>query len=291
MIGYTYLERVFFCKGAAMDNVKLVDFHVHSNASDGLFSPLEVVKIMAGAGLAAIGLTDHDTINGLPEAACAADQYGIELLPGVEISAVEDNVDIHILGYYPQKRDHLYEMLEDLQKERFARMEVMVEKLKSYGFRIKPEEVTAEARDAAPGRMHLARLMLKKKYVHSLNQAFSLYLQRNRPAFVPRRTFTIKQAMGLLAEAEAIPVIAHPGYIGKQVIERLLVMGLKGIEVFHPDHSPSLIKHYQEVAKEHALIITGGSDFHGDSNNKTNYSRCQAIPICYLQQMKKLIPQ
>jgi len=265
----------------------MVDFHVHSNASDGIFSPEEVIKITSKAGLLAVGLTDHDTLIGLTEAALAAKKYGIELIHGVEISVIEDYQEIHILGYYPQQVSQFEKALNYLQEERFVRMEAMIAKLKGLGIKIETEEITLEAGTAAPGRLHLARLMRKKNYVRSLNEAFALYLNRNRPAYVPRRTFNLREAMTLILEVGAVPVIAHPGENGKTMIEKLVTMGLRGIEVFHPDHNRSMINYYLNLAHQKKLIITGGSDFHGDSKLKINYPGHLAVSADYLDELKK----
>lgn len=271
-----------------MDKFSKVDFHLHSNISDGIFSPEEIIKITSEAGLAAAGLTDHDSVNGLNEAAAAADKHNIELIPGVEISVIEDDQEVHILGYYPRYMNQLQEALTSLQKERFVRMEAIVSKLSKLGLKISPDEVTNEAGKAAPGRLHIARLLLKKKYVNTLNQAFTTYLNRNRPAYVPRHTLSLKQVMSLLIEVGAIPVIAHPGGRSKNTIDKLVSMDLKGIEVFHPDHSHALVKYYLEIANRNGLIITGGSDFHGESRLNINYPASLAVSADYLDKMKSL---
>lgn len=272
-----------------MNPLKKVDFHMHSSASDGLFRPQELMKIAAGAGLAAVGLTDHDTVNGLPEAQKAAGKYGIELIPGVEISVLDDGFEIHMLGYYPRHFNQLKTVLEKMQRERFLRMDLIVDKLKKLRFKINTGEVLTEAGKAAPGRLHLARLLLKKNYVHTLAEAFSLYLNRDRPAYVPRRTMSIGQVMDLLQEVEAIPVIAHPGNKGKSVVEKLIPEGLAGIEVFHPDHNKALARYYRDLALDKKLIITGGSDYHGESGVGGAYPIGRAVPYSYLVRMKRLI--
>ncbi len=270
-----------------MNQEKKVDFHMHSNASDGLFSPQELFRMAAAAGLAAAGLTDHDTVNGLPEAERAAHSLGLELIPGVEISVLDEGQELHILGYYPRYSEQLKAALEGMQRERFRRMEMLMAKLKLLGFKINPEEVRAEAGTAAPGRLHLARVLLKKKYVHTLAEAFTLYLGRNRPAFIPRKTPSIVTVMGLLTEVGAIPVFAHPGRDGHKYIDKLIHLGLKGIEVYHPDHGLPLAGKYRAMADDKGLLVTGGSDFHGDSLQRPLYSPRFAVPYFYLEQLKE----
>ncbi len=269
---------------------KKVDFHMHSNASDGLFNPQQLIEIAADAGLAAVGLTDHDTVTGLPEASKTADLMGVELIPGVEISALDEGQEIHILGYYPAHYEQLKNILEDIRQERFRRMDSIVNKLMALGFKVRPEEVLAEAGDAAPGRLHIARFLLKKKYVHTISEAFTQYLGRSRPAYVPRQTMSIDEVMSVLLEVGALPVVAHPGVeVKKSTIEKLISLGLIGIEAYHPDHSKAMVKYYKKLAEENGLHITGGSDFHGESVLQPDYRVQHAISYTYLEKFKELI--
>lgn len=263
-----------------------VDLHLHSSASDGLFTPRQVLEITASAGLSAVGLTDHDTVSGLDEAEEAAVDLGLELVPGVEISIYENNREIHLLGYYPQNLNDLSSALEDIRCKRFRRMELIVNNLKTLGIKIEAEEVLAEAGDAAPGRLHLARLLLKKKYVHTINEAFMIYLNRGKPAFVSRESMSAAEVLDLLHQVGAVSVFAHPGNAGKEVLEELLEAGLQGIEAYHPDHSKGLIRYYREYAAAKKLFITGGSDFHGQSINNPGYQKQYAISYDYLQALK-----
>ncbi len=270
-----------------MTKQNLIDLHTHSTASDGIYNPVELIQIASSAGIAALGLTDHDSVAGLAEGIAAAGKYGVELVPGVEITILEDQREIHILGYYPQDRDRLHAELEDIREERHSRMKKIVDKLIKQGFEINLNEVLVEAGPSAPGRLHLARILVKKKYVHTLDEVFKLYLNPDRAAYVPRRLMTLKRAMQLLYSVGAIIVIAHPGIMGKKIIDRLLPLGLQGIEVFHPDHSATQKKLYLHLAQVNGLLITGGSDFHGDRENTTGYPRHLAISGSYLNDLKK----
>ncbi len=272
-----------------MKTLKKVDFHMHSNASDGLFSPQKLLKIAAAAGLSAAGITDHETINGLPEAYQAAKKLELELIPGVEISVLEDEQEIHILGYYPRNCGHLKAVLEEIRHDRFKRMELIISRLKKLGFKINPEEVLIEAGEAAPGRLHLARILFKKKYVQTLAEAFSLYLGRNCPAFVQRKTPALEEVMDLYITVKAITVLAHPGQCGNKIIEKLIRCGLKGIEVYHPDHGKTLARYYKNMAVEKKLLITGGSDFHGANLKRPEYPAHRAVPYSYLEKLKEHI--
>ncbi len=263
-----------------------VDLHMHSTASDGLFSPQEVMEIAAAAGLRAAGLTDHDTIDGLAEASAAADKCGIELVPGVEISVLDEKLEVHILGYYPLYREQLEKALAETQNERLIRMEKIMHRLGKMGFDIRLEEVLEEADQAAPSRMHLARLLKKKKYVHTTDQAFSLYLNPDCPAYVPRHTLTLRGVMGLLRDVAAVPVIAHPAAESKKLIDLLIPLGLKGIEVYHPQHDKVREQYYARLAHEKDMLITGGSDFHGESRDRPGYPVHRAISGHYLTLLK-----
>ncbi len=266
-----------------------VDLHVHSNYSDGLDSPGEIIAKTSAAGLEAVALTDHETIAGWHEAADASCQAGIEFVPGVEISALFEANEVHILGYYPRHPERISCALEGMRTERMERMERIALKLKSMRMAISLEEILTEAGKAAPGRMHVARLMLKKKYVHTLREAFSLYLDPERPAYVARRIISAAGAVDLLKEAEAIPVIAHPGPNGDRVIAELIPMGLLGIEAFHPGHNNSLSVHYCALAARNGLLITGGSDYHGEELKLSSFPQHLAISASYLEKMKNFL--
>jgi 3',5'-nucleoside bisphosphate phosphatase len=274
--------------GVTNISLKKIDLHLHSNASDGIFSPSELIRIVATAGIRAAALTDHDTTAGLSEAEHTATQMGIEFVPGVEISTTSGEHEIHILGYYPRRYDELEVALNKLRKDRYRRMELMINKLKGYGFKIKLEDLLFESGGAAPGRLHLARLLLNKKYVHSLDQAFSLYLRHDRPAYVPREGLKTVEAVDLLVSVGAIPVIAHPGTTGTEIIEKLIAKGLKGIEVYHPDHSRGLAGKWLKFALLKGLIATGGSDYHGDTNSFKQYPVYHAVDYNLLEGLKTL---
>ncbi|MBW6462617.1 MAG: PHP domain-containing protein [Firmicutes bacterium] len=268
-------------------NVEKVDLHMHSNASDGLLSPNELSLRAAEAGLAAFALTDHDTLDGLAKAAAAAKNYNIEFVPGVEISTEIEGREVHILGYYPLNKNDLNAALNDMKSERHVRMNKMLEALHKLGFKIKMEDILLESGSAAPGRLHLARLLLKKKYVHSLDEAFSVYLGRDKPAYVPRNYVQVEDVLNLLKNSGAVPVLAHPGVDGKYSLKKLVVLGLKGIEVFHPDHSPNLVRIYRQAAENMGLVITGGSDYHGGELTPSSYSGKFAVEKYYLNRLKE----
>lgn len=262
------------------------DLHLHSNRSDGIYSPRQLFKIAAQAGLKAAALTDHDTMEGVEAGLAAGLKYGIEIVPGVEISAYEAGREIHLLGYYPAYPDDLKAELLRIRQGRFERMERILEKLNTLGFSLRLDQICKEAAPAAPGRLHLARHMVKKNLVNNLRQAFSLYLERGKPAYVPRINLTPARALYLLLETGAIPVLAHPGLNGKTLLPQLAALGLKGVEVFHPDHSTAQRRYYRQFAEGNNLLITGGSDFHGDPQVRAHSPGSVSIPYHYLEKLK-----
>ncbi len=267
---------------------KLVDLHTHSSASDGLYSPAELVNLASKAGLSAIALTDHDTVDGLVEAEEAAVKAGIEFIPGIEIGIVHEGEEIHILGYYLSNRNLLNQELKVQKVERLNRMIAMRKKMSDMGFKIGIDEVLAESGEAAPGRMHLARLLVKKRYVHNTDQAFSLYLKQDGPAYVPRKTISLDSVMELLSRTAKLIAIAHPKKAGESLIKLLLEKGLNAVEVFHPEHSKERVNYYKKVAAENKLLITGGSDYHGDRGSRS-YPVRLAIDYSYLDNIKGFI--
>lgn len=266
----------------------IVDLHMHSNASDGLYTPARLVELSAGFGLTALALTDHDTFSGIDEAVRAGSALGIEVVPGIELSTYEGDREYHILGYYASRLSCLAGVLETLRLERVRRIKKMIGLLNGLGMAVGFEEVLAAASPAAPGRLHLARVMVGKGFTRSIREAFLYYLQRGKPAFVPRAVLTPERAVLLLQEAGAVSVLAHPGPAGRDILPRLVSFGLQGVEVFHPDHSRAWRRYYYRHAREAGLLITGGSDFHGDLKRE-RHPGCQKIPYDYLQQLKESI--
>jgi 3',5'-nucleoside bisphosphate phosphatase len=269
-----------------INKADLVDLHMHSNFSDGILSPAALAETSAKAGLIAFSLTDHDTLDGLKEALAATKRLTIEFVPGIEMSCLLGDREVHILGYYPQQSDQLLEVLKRMQDERRRRIEKVITALRNLGFKLDLDDLKDEAKDAAPGRLHLARLLLKRKYVHTVDEAFKLYLGKGKPAYVSRKLLTAAEVLQLLKDCGAITVLAHPGREGKGDVDSLLTIGLDGVEVFHPDHSPSLVKYYKGIAEKYNLLITGGSDFHGDFRSHILYSTKHAIDLSYLEKLK-----
>ncbi len=247
------------------------DLHLHTTASDGVFSAEEIAKLVQRADVTFFAVTDHDTMDALPDAIDAAYDRGLAFLPGVEISTEGDD-EIHILGYGVKYQDEtLASCLRQAVKDRRDRILAMAEKLKALGMALPMDEVIARA-GGSLGRPHLARAMMDMGYVESVQQAFDLYLGKGKSAYLPRATMTASQAISLLRDRGAVPVLAHPGLI-RWPLERLLPMlkvwqdaGLRGIEVYHPANQANY-PYWARLARQRGLLVTGGSDFHDGTSS------------------------
>ena len=242
-----------------------VDLHIHSTASDGSLTPEEIVQIAQDKGLFAIAITDHDTVAGVQPALHAAQGTGLHVLPGVEISVDFDETEIHILGYFIDlEHEPLLRAMEKVRGGRYSRAEEMVRRLRELGVEITMDDVLAEAGDGAIGRPHVARALVKLGVVRDGQEAFDKYLKRGKPAYVPRYKLSPEEAVHLIVDAGGLPVFAHPGLARRDdMIDALIPEGLRGIEAYHTEHSPTQTQKYINMAKRRGLYVTGGSDSHG----------------------------
>jgi 3',5'-nucleoside bisphosphate phosphatase len=242
------------------------DLHVHTDASDGQFSPIQVIGLAKEKGVNLLAITDHDTLDGLDKVREQA--LGIDILPGVEISAGGDN-EVHILGYgIHDGMKRLHALLQDMRKEREERVRRMIEKLRSLGMPIDLDEIASPQADSL-GRAHIGRAMVKKGLADSIYDAFEKYLSPGRPGFEPRPKRKVSQVIRLLREEGAVPVIAHPGLLKMDPEELRPLLnewkdeGLMGLEAYHPAHLPAMTRTWDGLARKSGLLVTGGSDFHG----------------------------
>ncbi|ODT45057.1 MAG: hypothetical protein ABS70_04010 [Nitrospira sp. SCN 59-13] len=247
-----------------------IDLHLHTTHSDGSCSTAEVMAFAKQAGLTALALTDHDIVDGIPEATAIGKELGIEVVPGVEISSRLGESELHILGYFLNWTDpQLGLRLKTLRDSRHLRNPKIVQRLNELGIPITYEEVRALAGTESVGRPHIARLLMEKKFVTSAKEAFDRYLANGRPAFVDRELPEPAEAVRWIREAGGVPVLAHPTWVrtsadGLRVLVRdLKAAGLGGIEVHYSTHTPSQTTEYLDLAKQCDLLVTGGSDFHG----------------------------
>jgi hypothetical protein len=247
-----------------------VDLHIHTTASDGAHAPAAVVHMAAEAGLAAIAITDHDTVSGLADAREAAQSEKIELLNGVEVSAEFPGGTMHILGYgFDPDNVPLREMLQQFQRNRAERNPRILTCLARMGMPLSYQTVRAKAGGETVGRPHIAQAMIDAGYVHTADEAFSRYLGRGCPAYVERRRAAPQEAIRVIREAGGLAVLAHPTQLRRPMSEvrrvtaELAGLGLEGIETYHPDHSADDARTFEVLARELGLIMTGGSDYHG----------------------------
>ena len=248
-----------------------VDLHCHTTASDGTLKPADLVDLAAGRGLRAIGLTDHDTIEGWNAAEKAAQKIGITLIKGIEINTDWQGREIHILGYGMDGdnisfKNHLY----DLQEKRVLRVKKIIDKLTGLGLEISFEEVNGFSKGESIGRPHVAQALVKKGYVENTQMAFNYFLKIGAPAYVPRYKLHPEQAVRIIRNAGGVAILAHPGAqeISFKQIHELVTAGLQGIEICHPDPSPEQIITYKKIANSLGIIATGGSDYHGPEIKK-----------------------
>ena len=247
------------------------DLHLHSTASDGSDPPAAVVRRAAEHGFTAIALADHDTMDGVPEAAAEAERIGIELIPAVEYSTLDGEREIHLLGYGLDANDPaLRAELSRLRAGRFDRARGMVEKLNELGVKIEWSRVQELAGDENVGRPHIARAMQEAGYIREIKDAFTEeYIASNGRAYVERVKISPEEAIAQVRAAGGIAVLAHPGRfrgddtVEDDVIERYVAAGLQGIEVFYSRHSEAMTAHYFGLAGRLGLLVTGGSDDHG----------------------------
>ncbi|MGF6352794.1 putative metal-dependent phosphoesterase TrpH [Paenibacillus sp. 4624] len=248
------------------------DLHTHSQASDGMQPPADNVKLAKKRGLTAVALTDHDTVAGVAEAQRAGKEYDIDVIAGVEISTRAGGKDIHVLGYYVNTEDELFlQRLRGLREAREERNHLIIGKLQQLGVDITWQEVLdglgrALEPDESIGRPHMADVLVKKGYATDMRDAFDQYLAEGKPGFVSVPRVTPEDACKWIRAAGGAAVIAHPGlYNDDELVRRIIAASLPdGIEVFHSDHGPEEECRFAEMAREYDLIVTGGSDYHGE---------------------------
>lgn len=260
-----------------------VDLHAHSTASDGTAEPGTIPAIAAAAGVAAIALTDHDSINGVAAAMAAAASARIRLVPGVELSATEDGYEVHVLGLHIDVNGHLETALEKFRTERAERAALMVARLTALGVQISFADVEREAAGGAIGRPHVARALVAIGECESLRDAFDRYLGFGRAAFVPKPKMSVREAVELIHAAGGLAIWAHPGQEGRlERIERFARSGMDGVEVRHPSHSDDDARRLLSICEHLKLVPSGGSDWHGGAAGRRTLGAMQ-VPFEWLE--------
>lgn len=268
-----------------MISAKTADMHVHTRASDGLLKPEEAIKSAHRSGLGAIAIADHDTVDGVETAIWEGKRYNIEIIPAVELSCGFNKHEIHMLGYYIDwQSEWLRKKLSVFQEVRRERARKMIEKLRELGV-YTPYNLIIALNGGVIGRPHIARAMIERGYVKTMDEAFEKYLRIGRPAYVEKYPLTPVEAIRLIRKAGGLPVLAHPVYAHcDDIIPKLVEAGLGGIEVYHTKHDPATSRYYRELARKYGLLMTGGSDSHGEEDVPVGNVR---VPYSLVEKIKR----
>lgn len=268
--------------------MKFADLHLHTIFSDGTYSPFELVSESKKADLSAIAVVDHDTVGAISPAIEIAKTENIEVLAGIELSSEYNGLEIHILGYLiDYKNKHLIEKLETLKKNRIERIYKILDKLKGMGITLNPQGIFDIARQGTVGRLHVARAMVLEGKVSSIFEAFQRYIGDKCPAYVLGFKFSPQEAIKLIKDSGGIAVLAHPYTLhNDDLILEFIDYGLMGLEVYYPEHSQAMINFYLNLAKKHNLLVTGGSDCHGDAKPEIRIGSIK-IPYELVERLKE----
>jgi predicted metal-dependent phosphoesterase TrpH len=268
--------------------MSFADLHLHTRFSDGTYTPAELAAQAQKHGLACIALTDHDTVEGCAPATAACAELGLEFIPGSELTSEFNGVETHILAYLMDTANaELLAEMKKFQAVRQDRIREMCAKLNEIGVGLQAQDVFTLANCASPGRPHVARALVAKKFCRSFDEAFDRYLKKDRPAFVPKFKMSTARAIELIHRAGGLAVMAHPALNRTDdIIPEVVAAGLDGIEVFHTKHSPAANKRYMDIAKKFNLLVTGGSDCHGMSKGRPLIGTVK-LDYAYVEKLKE----
>jgi len=277
-----------FRPGAGVSGELFADLHLHTLFSDGTFSPEELARRGAQAGLAAMALTDHDTVEGCARMAGACRTLGIEFITGTELTAEFEGHEVHLLGYFiDTQQPRLLDEIKKFQAVRQERVLEMVSRINKLGLPLRAETVFALANCQSPGRPHVGRALVQEGFCATLEAAFERFLKKGRPAWVPKYKISAADAMELIHQAGGLAVMAHPGLNHcDHIIPQLARDGLDGLECFHSKHSGTQSRYYLALAGSLHLAVTGGSDCHGFSKGKPLIGGVK-LPLAYLEKLKE----
>lgn len=270
--------------------MQFADLHLHTFFSDGTYSPAQLVEQAKKAGLSCIAVVDHDTVEGVEPCLEAGRRLGVEVISGIELTSEYEGQEIHILGYFIAHRNRaLLEKLDLLKKYRIQRIYKMVEKLKDIGVALNAQSVFDLSRQGTVGRLHFARAMVNEGLVKSTGEAFAKYIGDKCPAYVLGFRFSPSEVSRLIKEASGISVLAHPCTLSDDgLILKLIEDGIMGLEVYYPEHSQSQIDSYLNLAKKYNLLVTGGSDCHGQAKAEVKIGSVK-IPYELVERLNTVI--
>lgn len=265
------------------------DLHMHTLASDGTYPAGRIVTESIKAGLSCIAITDHDTVDSIAPAMESARGQDIEVIPAVEFTCEFNGSEVHILGYLIDYKDAgLLSQLATLRKNRIERIYKIVDKLKAVGVELDPESVfRLSSGSGTIGRLHVARAMVKEAKVGSIYEAFQRYIGDAGPAYVLGFRLSPVEVIRMITDAGGIPVLAHPYLLkSEDLIPEFIRYGIRGLEIYYPEHSQSMINYYLGIAREQGLLVTGGSDFHGSAKPDVKIGSIK-IPYELVQKLKE----
>jgi hypothetical protein len=259
--------------------MKMIDLHCHTTASDGIKTPSELIDFAAEKNVTILAVTDHDTVSGLEEAVNYASVKGITLIPGIEFSIDYQGGSFHLVGLYV---DHRYNPIIEktlyLQEIRDRRIYRIIEDLEKHGIEIPVEDVQSESEGGAIGRPHVARALVKHGYANNINEVFKKYLVKGKPGYVKKERIKLEEAVSLIKGAGGISIIAHPVSLNyknftefENILKKFIDSGVEGIEAYSSMHKTSEINTFLDLAVKYNLIVSGGSDYHGDKEEKIGY--------------------
>ena len=274
----------------------MIDLHLHSTFSDGTFTPEELVKMASEVGLKGVSITDHDTVDGTGEALSAGKKYGIRVISGVELSVFLDDFNFHLLGYnFDWQNKRLGEKLSLLQDSRDRRNSVIISNLQDLGIDVTEDELKELSTRGQTGRPHIARLLVAKKLVRDIDQAFELYLRKGKPGYARRLIYHVEEAISIIHDSGGYAVLAHPSQISRSVplLDELLSLlkskGLDGVETYYPTQQGAFLKKLRRLVADHGFFETGGSDYHGTIRPDSSMAgaRGNAVPVELLEKMDR----
>jgi predicted metal-dependent phosphoesterase TrpH len=267
--------------------VKFADLHLHTSFSDGTYSPEELTGHAARCGFACVALTDHDTVEGCARMATACQAANIEFFPASELTAEYRGTELHIIGYgIDIQHPKLLSEMQRYQDVRQNRIKEMVQRLNRLNVPLQESTVTSIANCKSPGRPHVARALIQINVCKSLDEAFERFLKKGRPAWVPKFKVSADGAIALIHEAGGLAIFAHPGLVHHDsLIPDLVDAGLDGIECYHTKHPTTTVEHYLQIAEEHDLLVTGGSDCHGMNKGQPLIGTIK-LPYQHVEQLK-----
>ncbi|MBL8039600.1 MAG: PHP domain-containing protein [Nitrospira sp.] len=276
-----------------------LDLHLHTTHSDGSCTPTEVIGLAHQAGVTALAITDHDIMTGISEAITAGEHCGIEVIPGVEISSIMNQSELHILGYFLDWQDPiLNERFKTLRDSRHRRNPQIIQRLQALGIDITYDEVLTTAGSDSVGRPHIARALMNKQVVSSAKEAFDRFLADGKPAYVPRDLPSPAEAIQWIKAAGGLAVLAHPTWVKLadrsliELVRELKTAGLDGVEVYYSTHATRQTREYLSLTQQLGLLVTGGSDFHGLTKPDINVGIGKGtlhIPTALLTKMKAAV--